>query len=110
MSEDFLSEYLSAELRRDPTNEHLKRMLQHHLRYLRSRGDRPLPPARQRDKALQRLLADRPLEAPDGQRPPSPLPIDEEVKLLIDDKVIIEPATKGAYWIARSAVVDGCAW
>src|SRR3954471_7204310 len=59
MSEDVVFDYLSDELRRDPTNEYLKRMLRHHLRLLGSRGDRPQPPGRQRDRARERLLADR---------------------------------------------------
>src|SRR4051794_20810730 len=100
MSEDDVLKHLSDELRCDPTNEPLKRMLRHRLRLLSSRGDRPRPPVRQLDKVLECLLADRLLDAPDGQRPPSSLPLDEEVSQLIAAEVIKNPAEKDAYWTA----------
>ncbi|WP_267359860.1 MULTISPECIES: hypothetical protein [unclassified Methylobacterium] len=123
MTDDFdILEYLKAQLRQDPNNQHLKQLVRSTRRRTEAFGNRVRPPRSTFQAAQARLLAEN--HAPSSQLHllNGQLPVDLEVGQLIKDGHIqvISPERQAAgeegmtrsdaLWTGRQSVVDGCRW
>lgn len=102
--------WFQEQLRLNPSDPHLRRIIRSLRRFQDARGASPTPPQRTLDDA-RRVLLNQDLLAGRFELKAAPqLPIDFGVRDLIGDGTIVESIEVDSFREARQAVIDGCSW